>query len=256
MSPDGEFVAVTAISGPPGSPGNQSIRTVSVKQRSITQTLQMPQDQFAITAETAAISSKGSIVIAGPSTLLVYALAYAGGQITLPDSTDEQLGTYQGASFFNLTITPDGGTVLGPTGKGVIQLFTIDDTGKLTPTTQVASGGGGAHSVAVTSDGKRAFVRNLLEPANIAVFDVGPGATLKDTATRLSCEGIPPAIAALTQGNLFAGVPMVAVTPDGKKVYATQMFGTTVDVFDAGKATPIKRITTGPNPIGIAIQPK
>jgi YVTN family beta-propeller protein len=256
MSPDGQYVAVTAIAGTLGAPGNQYVRTVRLQDRTITQTLQLPQDQFAISAEAAAISPKGSIVLIGTTTSLVYALAFAGGQISLPEGTDDQLGTYQGSQGTNVTISPDGSLALVPLGRRALQAFRIDDTGKLSPTVQLPSGGDGAQSVAITVDGKRAYVRNLISPgANIAVFDIGSGATLKDTGIRLNSDGIPAAIAALVEGGLWVGNPMVAVTPDGKKVYATNPFGQ-VQVFNADNPTAIKRIPTGPNPFGIAIQPK
>jgi YVTN family beta-propeller protein len=259
MSPDGEYVALTVgintTAAPRAAPGNQYVRIVSVKDRTIVQSVHMPQDQFPMTAEAAAISSRGSLVLLGPSTNLVYALAFSGGQVTLPEGTDDQLGAFQGAGGTHVAITPDGATALVPLARRKLQAFAIDGAGKMSPTVQMDSGGDGAQSVAITRDGTRAFVRNFYSPgSNVSIFDIGAGGSLKDTGVRLKSEGFPAAILGLVDGGLFVGIPMVAVTPDGKKVYTTNPFLNMVEVFNVDNPTPIQRLTTGPNPIGVAIQ--
>lgn len=259
MSPDGEHVALTVAVNttmrPNATPGNQHVRIVSVRERTVVQTIQMPQDQFPITAEAAAITPHGSIVILGPSTNLIYALAYSGGQISLPEGTGDQMGALQGGGGTFVTLTPDGQAALVALATRKILVLPVDATGRIVGEgTQVDSGGNGTQSIAVSKDGRRAFVRNFYAPGNnIAIFDI-TGTTLKDTTVRLQSSGFPGEILELVQDGLFVGIPMVAVTPDGRKVYATNPFLNIVEVFDVSNPAPIRRLNTGPNPIGVAIQ--
>lgn len=260
MSPDGEYVALTvgisSTAAPRVSPGNQYVRVVSVKDRAIVQSIQMPQDQFPITAEAAAIGPNGSIVLAGPQSSMIYALEFTGGQIVLPEGTSDQKGAFQGAQATYVAITPDGSTALVARNQRKLQVMPIDGAGRLGEGVEVASGGNGAQSIVISRDGKRAFVRHFFSPeSQIAVFDIGAG-TLKDTGIRLQSSGFPAEILELVQGGLFIGIQMVAVTPDGKKVYTTNPFVNAVEVFDVTKPQPIRRIFTGINPIGVAIQPQ
>jgi DNA-binding beta-propeller fold protein YncE len=261
MSPDGEYVALTVAvnttSRPNASPGNQHVRIVSVKDRSIVQTLQMPQDQFPITAEAAAITPHGSIVLLGPSTNLIYALAFSGGQISLPEGTSDQMGALQGGGSTFVALTPDGNTALVTLATRKILVLPIDATGRMVGEgTQIDAGGNGTQSVVVSRDGKRAFVRNFFSPGNnVAIFDLN-GTTLKDTGVRLQSSGFPAEILALVPDGLFVGIPMVAVTPDGQKVYAPNPFLNVVEVFDVKNPQPLRRLFTGPNPIGVAVQPQ
>ncbi len=297
ISPDGEHVAVTSFVGSNGLSGDDlgipgldlpaahgditKLLLVSIKDRSLVQTLDL-KDQ-GLTAEAAAITSKGSIVVVGPSAKpdpVIYALGYDPGQIAAPDVDENtqlnKMGGLKNSTGFNIALSPDSTFALVPLGGSKVDLFRIDDTGKLTVGKEmIPSGGEGAHSVALSADGKFAYVRNLLPPtANIAVFSVLPGPDLKDTGLRLNCDGIPPAVLeehGIPAGTLgFVGSQMIAVTPDGKKLYAANPFagqpeGLLKDffnygpgnllVFDTGKPQPIKTLTLGRNPIAVAIQP-
>jgi DNA-binding beta-propeller fold protein YncE len=260
MSPDGEYVALTvgisAAAAPRVSPGNQYVRVVSVKDRSIVQSIQMPQDQFSITAEAAAISPQGSIIIAGPQSSLIYALSFSGGQISLPEGTDDQFGAFQGTSATHVVLTPDGHTALLAAASTKIAVLPVDSSGRIGEGPFVSSGGNGAQAIALTRDGKRAFVRNFYSPGNnIAVFDV-TGGTLKDTGIRLQSSGFPGEILELVPEGNIVGIPTIAVTPDGTKVYTTNLFTNMVEVFEVDKPQAIRRFSTGANPLGVAIQPQ
>jgi DNA-binding beta-propeller fold protein YncE len=262
MSPDGGYAALTvginATAVPRVSPGNTYVRVISVRDRTIVQSIQMPQDPFPITAEASAISPQGSIVIAGPQSSMIYALEFSGGQITLPEGTNDQYGATQGTASTYVAITPDGQTALIPAASTKIVVIPIDASGRIPAGggTLVSSGGSGAQAIAITRDGKRAFVRNFFSPGNnVAVFDI-VGGTLKDTGMRLHSSGFPEEILALVPDGNFVGIPTIAVTPDGRKVYTTNPFLNQVEVFDVEKPQAIRRFSTGPNPIGVAIQPQ
>jgi DNA-binding beta-propeller fold protein YncE len=287
MSPDGQFVAAMSTVGPhdplTGQPLLQAqtnlIKVVNIKDRTLAASVDLSQlpDQGGGTlgAEAAAISSKGAIVIASPSTHPpgntvageLYALSWADGQIDIPDSATNNGGlpVYPAAAP-NITITPDGTTAIVPEGRKYLYTFTIDDSGNMTQASQqgIPSGGDGVQSVAISADGKTAYALNLLPPANITVFQLGAGGALTAAGQQYTSSGIPAAIAAL--GALPVGSQMLAVTPDGKKLYDTIPFSAgaslldigdgQVEVFQTGNPNPVNLLKTGKNPIAIAIQPQ
>jgi DNA-binding beta-propeller fold protein YncE len=287
MSPDGQFVAVACAADFDPTTGQQRptqinlIKVVSIADRSIAQTLDVSQlpDQGAgtLNAQAAAISSKGAIVIASPSTHPtgnpvageLYALSYTNGAIDLPAAATNngQLQVFP-ALVPNLAITPDGSTVIVPEGRQSLYTFSIDSSSSLTQTSPqgIPSGGDGVQSVAITADGKLAYALNLFPPANISVFQILPGSTLKDTGLRMNTSAVPDLF--VQAGQLPVGNQMIAVTPDGKKVYAVNPYSGTPDpaflglygtgelrVFASDKAAPIATLNPGKNPMAIAIQP-
>jgi DNA-binding beta-propeller fold protein YncE len=289
ISPDGQYVAVTSTVGSQTQKSTQirNILLVGIKDRSLAQTLDLQADQAPLTAEAAAFTTAGSLLVVGPSAQppAIFGLEYETGQIMPPDvDTDTQknkLGGLQGATGFNVAIAPDGSLALVPLGRSAdgksgLAVLHLDATGKITDdsVTPIASGGDGPHSVAFSPDGKLVYVRNLLPPNNnIAVFSVGSGGSLTDTHQRLNAEGIPQTILDLDPSQYqpgalgFVGSQMIAVTPDGKKIYAANPLGGRPDpaslglygsgnllVFDASKKDPIQRLEFGKNPIAVAIQ--
>lgn len=281
VSPNGQFVAVTCAADYDPTTGQQRptqtnlVKVVSIQDRSIVQTTDVSQlpDQGGgtLNAEAAGISGNGLIVLVSPSTDKgqVYGLQYTDGQIDLPQSAVNN-GQFQAyaAQATNVTISPDGTTAIVPAGRKFLVTFSIDSSGDMTPTSPqpgYSSGGDGVQSVSITSDGKLAYALNLYSPANISVFQIGPGSTLKDTGMRLNTDAVPDLF--MQAGQLPVGNQMIAVTPDGKKVYAVNPYSGTPDpaylglygtgelqVFQSNKAAPSATLNTGKNPIAIAIQ--
>jgi DNA-binding beta-propeller fold protein YncE len=280
MAPDGTHFAVTSWTGHGLSTQIGQILVVSLPDRVAGAPVSLETDDpnAGFTAEAAAISQKGAIVIAGPSAKpspVIYALGYADGEISLPDPEDTttQLGAFQGQTGTYVALSPDGSLAVIPSGGSVLDTFLVGDNGQLAVgKEQISSGGNGAHSAVIAPDGKTVYVRNLLPPQdNIAVFQIGTNGDLKDTGLRLTCPGIPQAVIKFLGQAVVpaAGPQMVAVTPDGKKVYATNAYGGTptaanlflygdgnVLVYNAGSAAPIKTLTFGKNPFAVAIQAK
>jgi DNA-binding beta-propeller fold protein YncE len=294
ITPDGQFVAAMSTVGPQdpltGQPTLQTqtnlIKLVSIKDRSIAQVLDVSQlvdpGTLTLAAETAAISSQGVMVVSSPSTSPqagapvgeLYTLQYADGQIDLPDyATNAGQITAYGGQEPTIAIMPNGGAAVVPTGHMNLATLSIGANGQLTLTSTppgYASGGNGVQSVAITADGKLAYALNLLSPANITEFQTGPGGALQATGKQFNSSGIPAAIEALigggTGGAVYVGNQMLAVTPDGQKIYATMPFSPNasvldlgngeVEVFQVGKPDPVNVLTTGKNPIAIAIQPQ
>jgi len=290
MDPKGQFVAVTSNKGGGADTSTQIryLKIVSLTDHTVN-TVDLQNDQlldengkpFVGTAEAAAISPKGGLLIVSPSTGgEIYSLPYADGQINFPDTAENQMVGVTGHTGFNIALTPDGSTGIIPLWLGKVEVISLDSTGKLVVNTDPSSGnlsigplvdtkGTGTHSVAISADGKLAYVRNLLPPENITVFQIGAGPSLTPTGT-LNASGFPPlliaAIPELSTTGAFVGSPMIAVTPDGKKVYSANPYagGTglldlgdgNVEVFQSTNPAPIATLQTGKNPIAIAIQPK
>jgi YVTN family beta-propeller protein len=281
------------------------ILLVKISDRTLAQTLSLSPEadpnghQQQIAAEAAAFTPHGSLVVTAPSAVLtdvaetdpshrsplIYALGYQGGQLS-PFEIDEEtqhatMGLGVGPTGFNVSIAPDGSFALVPSGTDPtntmphgLYVLPIDGAGKLTvdQIEPIDGGGAGTHSAAISADGKFAYVRNLLPPNNnIAIFSIEAGPTLK-LVTTLTCEGIPQTVLeyqGYQPGALgFVGSQMIAVTPDGKKIYATNPFGGkpagllglygagNVLVFDPSKKAPTATLTYGTNPLAIAIQQK
>lgn len=289
ISPDGKYVAVTSwTGGKQNSTHIYSILLVSLADHTVAQTLDLTDSasNSKFSAEAAAFDPFGSILVVGPSSQppVIFALGYNpdNGELVLPDGTDTspQMGAFTNATGYNVTVSPDGSFALVPLGgtPGKLDTFSIDNSGKLTVGKElIDSGGSGPHSIALSPDGKTAYVRNMLPPtSNIAVFQVNSASDIKDTGVRLNCPGISASVLALASyqaGALIpAGSQMVAVTPDGKKIYATNPYGGAPDpnylglvgkgnllIFQAGTPTPIKTLlgdANSLNPFAIAIQPK
>jgi YVTN family beta-propeller protein len=280
ISPDSQYVVVTStIGGDTRSTQVKNILVINIQDQSVDQTETLPQENDQGTAqqyfaEASAISSRGTLVVLGTSSQppLIYGLPFQNDQVVIPDSPAADMGVWPGTAGYNVAITPDGSTAIVPLWLSAVMLFGIDDTGKLTRVDQVVdSRGSGTHSVAISPDGKLAYVRNLAPPGNIKVFEIQPGPALKGPVRTLNAAGIADLLWAAypqfeTKGA-WVGSQMVAVTPDGKKVYSANPFGAgatgefdigdgVVEVFQADKPARINVLTPGQNPIAIAIQPK
>ena len=100
----------------------------------------------------------------------------------------------------------------------------------------------GGLAIAITPDGKRAYVTNqddggFLTQGSVSVID-----TLTNTA----------------DGNIPVGHdPLgVAITPDGRRAYVTSSNDGTVSVIDIASGTVSTTLTVGAQPLGIAISPR
>jgi DNA-binding beta-propeller fold protein YncE len=261
------------------------ILMVSVKDQTLQQDLNLKDFETDFSAEAAAITPKGSIILVGPNgnPPVIFALGYADGAISVPDPDDDntQMGGFSGTRGHNIALSPDGSFAIVPIGDSYLDSLRIDDTGHMAVRKDlIDSGGTGAHSVAISADGQFAYVRNLLPPRNnIAVFKIDGTQELVDTGLRLVCQGIPQIVATLMRNALgFVGSQTIAVTPDGKKIYAANPFGGTPTaanlfqygdgnllifntdapmpmIFNTDAPMPTKAIAIGKNPLAVAIQP-
>jgi YVTN family beta-propeller protein len=92
-----------------------------------------------------------------------------------------------------------------------------------------------SHMVAVTPDGKRAFVANI-GSGNVTAIDLDEGRKLADIETGKGAEGI-------------------AVTPDGKRVWVSNREADTLSVIDTSTLEVLATVPCRGYPIRVAITP-
>lgn len=282
VSSDGQYVAVTAlgvtedpVTMQPLTPQTNLVKVVNLKDSSGKPAIEQQLDVSSltdpgggtITAEASAFG-QGNIVLASadPTSPSLVALSFADGQIDLPSNSTTDNGQFPGfggpssGQPVNVAITPDGATAIVPAGRQFVHSYSIGAGDQMTETSAggISSGGDGAQSVAITSDGKLAYVLNLLPPGNITQFQIQAGSTIKSTGLKLNSTPVPALIAAI--GGLPVGNQMIAVTPDGKKVYTVNPYapGLTgeLEVFASDQPNATAHLNVGMNPYAIAIQPK
>jgi DNA-binding beta-propeller fold protein YncE len=153
-----------------------------------------------------------------------------------------------------IAVSPDGRSVYvsafapGFAGGQVLQ-YDVGPGGGLSPKSPPSvPAGNWARLIAVSPDGRSAYVANWDSAGSVLQYDIGVGGTLSPK----SPASVPAA------GFTFG----VAVSPDGRSVYATNfnLFDSSVsqyDVRDDGTLAPKTPATvaTGNGPTGIAVSP-
>ncbi|HEX6214642.1 MAG TPA: hypothetical protein VFZ38_07485, partial [Vicinamibacterales bacterium] len=99
--------------------------------------------------------------------------------------------------------------------------------------------------VAISPDGSKAY---LAGSGQIAVINIA-GHVFSDSGIRIT----PPAG---TQGDPLFGVPGLAVTPDGTRLFVASNAGDVVSVIDTATNTLILTIPVADAPIGIGMPPR
>ena len=145
------------------------------------------------------------------------------------------------AGAFSVTVSPDGkNAYVASATSNAVAVFDRAADGTLTQKGCVSDTGAGpcvdatalagAASVAVSPDGKNAYVASSASNA-IAVFDRAADGTLTQkigTAACISDAGIPPCV----DGAALAQPISVTVSPDGKNAYVASSASDAIAVFD------------------------
>jgi DNA-binding beta-propeller fold protein YncE len=160
-----------------------------------------------------------------------------------------------GAGPVGIAVSPDGKSVyvanFAP--AGTISQYDVGPGGALSPKTPATvATGAEAESIAIGTDGSSVYVTSD-DPSTAGTiwqYDVGPGGRLSPkTPYSVTAGPFPPA-----HSDLFG----IAITPDGRSVYAANRDASEVWEFDVGpggrlvaKSQPTVAVTGGPVAIGI-----
>ena len=128
-------------------------------------------------------------------------------------------------------------TVLSINGGTVTNIGTITNVG--TVTSLNTSG------VAITRDGRKAYISNF-QDSNLAVLSIDSNDNVTDTGQRISVPNGTP--------NTFFGVPGLAITPDGARLFIVGHNTGRVSILDTVTNTLLPvTITVGGSPAGIGM---
>jgi YVTN family beta-propeller protein len=143
----------------------------------------------------------------------------------------------------SMAITPNGHIVLVTDTSGVVTVLSIDgstvtNTGAVTNLDQDSCG------VAITRDGQKAYISSV--NTTVQVLSIEPGGQVTDTGRRIFVpEGTP---------TTFFGVPGLAITPDGRRLFIVGHTSGRVSILDTSTDTLLpETIRVGDLPAGIAM---
>jgi len=159
-----------------------------------------------------------------------------GRTITLLDiSRGARVGTVdlgEGTRPHGMDALADGRLLV--TAEGTKELLIVDPkAGRVAA--RIPTGKEVSHMVAVSPDGKRAFVANI-GSGSVTVIDLAEGRAVKDVSTGEGAEGID-------------------VTPDGKEVWVTNRAADTVSVLDTRTLEVAATLKAGAFPIRVKVTP-
>ncbi len=238
ITPNGRF-GVVADGG-----GVRNVISVDLQQRTIVGSVSgLPSNQGA------AISPDGTLVLilsADTNQVSVLninsngALTDTGQRVTLSGATG-------GAR--SIAITPNGRRALVTnSNSGLVTVLsinggTVTNTGAITLLGTVTSFN--TSGVAITHDGRKAYISNF-QDSNLAVLSIDSNDNVTDTGQRISVPNGTP--------NTFFGVPGIAVTPDGARLFIMGYNTGRVSVLDTvtNALLPVT-ITVGGSPGGIGM---
>src|SRR5215831_15920422 len=126
-------------------------------------------------------------------------------------------------------------------GSDSVSIF---DTATNTVVKKVSVGVDSTVGVAITPDGKIAYVSDR-GARNVGVIDIATGVLVIYTATN-------KVVASVKVGDTPAGV---AITPDGKRAYVANLGARSVSVVDTPSNTVLATVEVEPSPQQIAITP-
>ena len=194
----------------------------------------------------------------GDSTVSQYSIDPLTGALSPKTSATVAAGT----TPFGVAVSPDGKSAyvtnvgIFPASMGTILQYTINPlTGALSPKTPATvTAGRYPDGIAVTSDGKNAYVTNF-QDSTVSQYSIDPltGGLSPKTPATVAAGTAPP-------GNA-GGQSGVGVTPDGKSAYVTNEFDNTVSQYDINPATgglapkSPGAVAAGSGPDGIAVRP-
>jgi len=234
VTPDGRYVLV-ADGG-----GATSLSSFDLQTRSLVNTVSgMPIFQaIAITPDgtLALLMGANSNQVAVLTMSNAGVLADTGQRITLA-------GTAGGPR--SIAITPNGKLALVTDNvSNLVSVLSITG-GNVALAASIATGGNQVTGVAVTPNGLKAYVSSQID-SKVAVLSINPSTNVvTDTGVRVTIPSGTP--------SGWYGVPGLAVTPDGSRLYIAAGISNRVSVLDTSTDTVVATITVGSQPTGIGM---
>ena len=142
-----------------------------------------------------------------------------------------------------IAITPDGQFALVPVGQNLYVLQSNSGTWSLLTT--LTGLGTVSFGVAISPDGSKAYLGGS---SQIVVINIA-GSVVSDSGIRIT----PPAG---TQGTALFGIPGLAVTPDGTRLFVLSHANDVLSVIDTTTNAVILTIPVADAPIGIGMPPR
>ena len=145
----------------------------------------------------------------------------------------------------SIAITPNGKLAL-VTDKGSNLLTVLSISGAtVTLAGSIPNLGNQVSGIAVTPDGLKAYVSSYLD-SMVAVLSINPTTNVvTDTAVRITVPDGTPAT--------WIGVPGLAVTPDGGRLYVASGSTNKISIVDTSTDAIVSTITVGSQPAGIGM---
>jgi len=232
VTPDGRF-AVVSDGG-----GETDVVSVDLQTGSVISTVpQMPSN------EGGAITPDGRLVLLLSSSQNVVAVLSLSDTGALTDTGQRVALAGQTLGARTIAISPDGRIALVTNAaQNLVSVLKITG-GAVSLVTSIGNLGSGTSGVSFTPDGRKAYVSNF-SSSDIAVLNVSAADAVTDTGVRIAVPGGTP--------NTFFGVPGIAVTPDGTRLYVVGR-GVVSIVNTATDTVSPTTITVGGSPAGIGM---
>jgi len=145
----------------------------------------------------------------------------------------------------SIAITPNGKLALVTDNvSNLVSVLSITG-GNVALAASIATGGNQVTGVAVTPNGLKAYVSSQID-SKVAVLSINPSTNVvTDTGVRVTIPSGTP--------SGWYGVPGLAVTPDGSRLYIAAGISNRVSVVDTSTDTVVATITVGSQPTGIGM---
>jgi len=232
ITPNGKF----GIVGDGG--GETNVVVIDLQQRTIVSSVSgLPGNQAAI------VSRDGKLVLVLSAQTNQVSVLNINSKGILTDTG--QRVTLSGVLFGprSMAITPNGHIVLVTDDSGVVTILSIDgatvsNAGAITNFDRLTSG------VAITQDGRKAYISSV--NTTLAVLSIDPRDNVTDTGLRIFVpDGTP---------TTFFGVPGLAITPDGQRLFIAGHTSGRVSLLDTATDTLLpETISLGDLLAGIAM---
>ena len=144
----------------------------------------------------------------------------------------------------SIVITPNGNLALVTSTDGLVNVLQLV-AGAWVQVDAIGGLGTSPSGIAITPDGSRAYVSSF-DGSHLAVLTITDG-VVADSGLRIAIPAGTP--------NTFFGVPGLAVTPDGTRLFISSYNSDVVTILNTSDNTVMTTIAVGDGPAGIGMPP-